>query len=203
VETCNIDELLSNVPDRIEFSFGASTGNPPGSTEQNFILDNSAMSLEAEVILPMWLSTSGYTLRQTLDLELDSILPILSLIDSATFRLTTINEWPLGISIQINFLDDGNEIISSLFDAQTVFLNPAPVNADGELDRLLLEPYIFEVQIAGEDLSELDEAKSIELVATVATSSGASAVKFYSQYLLNYQLSINANSRINTSELNF
>lgn len=204
VETSNIDELIASVPDQIDFSFGASTGNPPGSSMQNFLLDDSKMTLEVEVLLPMWLKTSGYTLTDTLDIAFDSLLMNLSFLEEALFRLTTTNEWPLEIAVQIYFLDAANVKMDSLFSERKVLLNAAPVNAQGELERSALQEHVVDVVLSAEDLEDLEGAKKMMLQAhAVTTDNGAVNVKFYSSYLLNYKLAIDADFNINSRELNF
>ncbi len=204
VATSNIDELISSVPDMIEFSFAASTGNPPGSTEQNFLLDTSKMVLEAEVLLPMWLSTTGYTLKDTLDIAFDSLMMNLDFIESISFRLTTVNEWPLEIATQVYFVDDTYLPVDSLFDEKIPLLDAAPVNADGEIDRGLLQPNVIDITLTAEEMDGLENASRIMFVATARTTdNGVPTVKFFSHYLLDYQLAVAADFRINPSELNF
>jgi hypothetical protein len=203
-ETTNIDELLSSLPDKIDLSFTASSGNPVGSTEQNFLLDTSKMVLEAEVIMPMWFSTSGYTLRDTLDIALDSLLANLEFIESLGFRLTTTNQWPLELSAQIYFLNNLDEKVDSLFEDRTVIIEAAPVDAEGELENSLPTPYVVDAQITAEDLEGLEDATAMMLVVKAITAeNGYPTVKFYSRYMLDYQLSVYADFRINSSEMNF
>ena len=209
--TTNIDDLLSSIPDKIDLSFTASSGNPEGSTEQNFLLDTSKIVLEAEVILPIWFSTSGYTLRDTLDISLENMLADVSFIESLGFRLTTINEWPLELSVQIYFLNQSDSIIGSLFEEQTVLLDAAPVdsaglvlvNPDGKLDLL---SHVVEEQKSKDELADIEGASKMMLVARVVTAENQSPpvpVKLLSSYKLNYQLSVSADLRINSSEMNF
>jgi len=203
-ETSNIDELIASVPDLIDFSFEASAGNPPGPISQHFLLDDSKMVLETEVMLPMWLKTSGYTLTDTLDMEFDSLLMNLSFLEEALFRLTTTNEWPLEISVQIYFLDAADVKMDSLFSEQKILLNAAPVNSEGELDRNALQEHVVDVVLTAEQLDDLDGAKKMMLKARAVTSdSGVPTVKFYSSYLLHYKLAIDADFRINSRELDF
>lgn len=203
-ETTNIDLLLSSVPDKIDLSFTASSGNPPGSTDQNFLLDTSKIELEAEVVLPIWFSTTGYTLRDTLDIALDSLLADLEFIESLGFRLTTTNQWPLELSAQIYFLNNLNEKVDSLFENQSVIIDAAPVDEEGELDNSLLAPHVVDVQIAAEDLDGLEDATTMMLVVKAITSeNGGPTVKFYSGYMLDYQLAVYADFRINSTEMSF
>jgi len=202
VETSNIDELIASVPDQINFAFGASTGNPPGSTEQNFLLDDSKLTIETEVVLPMWLSTSGYTVTDTLDMAFDSLVMQLSFLEEALFRLTTTNEWPLEIAVQIYFLDAADDKIDSLFSEREILLNAAPVDTEGELDRGALQEHVVDVELTTADLDELEGAKKMMLQArAVTTDNGVPTVKFYSSYLLNYKLAIDADFKINSREL--
>jgi hypothetical protein len=204
VETCNIDELIASVPDLIDFSFGASTGNISGPAGQHFLLDDSKMVVEAEVLLPMWLKTSGYTLTDTLDMAFDSLLMNLSFLEEALFRLTTTNEWPLEISAQVYFLDAGDNRMDSLFNEQKILLNAAPVNSDGTLNRSALQEHVVDVELTADRLDELEGARKMMFKARAVTSdNGADTVKFYSSYLLNYKLAIDADFSINTRELEF
>jgi hypothetical protein len=203
-ETTNIDSLLSSLPDRIDFSFTARSSNPPGSTAQNFLLDTSKITLEAEVMLPMWFSTSGYTLRDTLDIALDSLMANLDFIESLGFRLTTTNQWPLELSAQIYFLNDMYEMVDSLFEEQTVIIDAATVDDEGEPEASLPTPHVVNVEVTESDLSDLEGATTMMLVIKAVTAeNGGPDVKFYSKSMLDYQLSVYADFRINTSEMNF
>ena len=204
VETTNIDSLLSSVPDKIDLSFTASSGNLPGSTEQNFLLDTSKIVLETEVILPIWFSTSGYTLRDTLDIALDSLLADYGFIERLGFRLTTVNEWPLELSVQLYFMDQMGEIIDSLFEDRTVILDAAPVNDNGEVLIESLVPYELNVELSGNDLADIENASNLVLsVRAITAENGVPTVKFLSSYKLNYGLSVYADFRINSNEMNF
>jgi hypothetical protein len=207
-ETSNIDELISSVPDKIDISFLATIGSPEGTTEQNFFLLDSKMELETEVILPLWFSTSGYTLQDTLDIDLSDIMSNVSFIEGLDLRLTTINEWPLGFSAQIHFLDASDSIVASLFDEQIALISAAPVDdVTGLLDETALEPYVLSVLLDSDDLKGMEGATRMMLEITVATSTTTDGdvvpVKFLSKYMLDYQVSLGIDFRINPSELDF
>jgi hypothetical protein len=204
VETCNIDELIASLPDQLEFDISVSTGNPDGLDEQNFLLDTSKIRVEAEVELPLWFRTSGYTLKDTIeDIELGTILENVDFVERAYVRLLTTNELPLEAAIQVYFVDAGYAVLDSLFDAREVILEAAPVDANGELDRtLLVEDNLFEVELYREDLDKLTDAVHIIFTAHLVTSDeGSSSVKIYSQYRLVYDVAMEADFKIDPSEL--
>lgn len=203
-ETSNIDDLLSNVPDQISLSVLATIGSPEGSTEQSFFLDTSKMVLESEVTLPLWFSTTGYTLNDTLDIDVAEIMSNIDFINAIDFRLVTVNEWPLQLAAQIHFLDDDGQMVGSLFEEQMTLIDAAPVDGDGELDRSLLEPYTLPITLENEDLTGLKDATRMMLEVKVATSGdGTIPVKFFSNYLLDYKMSLAIDFRINPAELDF
>ncbi len=202
--TTTIDELLSDVPDKVDFAFTAKSDT--NSAGNHFLLDTSRMVIEADVILPIWFRTSGYTIRDTLDIDLESILSDVSFIDSLGFRLTTINEWPLELSVQLFFLDQSGNTLSTLFQEQSILIDAAPVDSEGDLEETLLTPFVVEVQKTKEDLEVVEGARKMMLVAKVVTSENLNPpvpVKLLSRYMLNYQLSVYADLRINPAELDF
>ncbi len=205
-ETSNIDELISSVPDKIDISFLATIGSPEGTTAQNFFLENSKMELETEVILPLWFSTSGYTLKDTLDIDLSDIMSNVSFIEGLNLRLTTTNEWPLELLAQIYFLDDSDSIVASLFDEKKALISASPVDEEtGLLDEVALEPYVLPVMLDSDDLNGMEDATRMMLEITVVTSTTSEGlvvpVKFLSKYMLNYQVSLGVDFRINPMEL--
>ena len=205
--TSNIDTLISSLPDKIDISFLAKVGSPEGATEQNFLLKSSKIELETEVILPLYFSTSGYTLQDTLDIDLSDIMSNASFIEGLEVRLTTINEWPLALAAQIHFIDASNSIVASLPDEKKVLINAAPINAESGLleEDAELEPYVLSETMDNTDLNDLKDATRMIFEVTVATSTAPDGsivpVKFLSKYMLNYQVSLGVDFRINPSEL--
>lgn len=199
----NIVDVIAEAPDRLTFTVQAETGSIPGG-EQNFVLDTSKMIVEAELVLPMYLRTEGYTIEDTLDLDLEGMFGDFSFIQDANLRLTTLNEWPLEMEIQIYFMDETYTVLDSIFKESKPFLEAAPVDAEGELATEVLTPNVINVDYTGEEFSNLDGTKYMWFKANASTTdNGATYVKFYSHYLLNYDISIEADFLINPSELNF
>jgi len=191
-ETSNIDEILVSSPDKIDFSIIANTGSLPGDGVQNFVLDTSKMIIETELVLPMWLQTEGYEIEDTLDLDLSGILGDLDFVQNAKLTLHTTNEWPLELNVQVFFLDTFGVVLDTMFGIKPL-LEAAPVDSNGELVRDLLVEVTNEVDLTGEELAILADTKFMWIKADASTTDdGTTFVKFYSHYLLHYDLSIDA-----------
>lgn len=202
-ETSNIDEILVSSPDKIDFDIIASTGSPLGGP-QNFLLDTSKMDIIAELVLPMWLQTGGYVLQDTIELALDAMESNLSMIERAELTITMTNELPLEVRLQGYFMDTITNIVyDSLFDEGTLpLLESAPVDAEGDLVRSLLEEYSVVVELTGEELANLEKVNGLWFKADASTTdNGLTYVKFYSHYKLSYKVSMAADFLINTSEI--
>ncbi|HKK61937.1 MAG TPA: hypothetical protein VJ951_05220 [Bacteroidales bacterium] len=200
-ETSNIDFILSQLPNLVDLTVAANTGIE-GADGNFFLTDDSEVILETELVLPMWLKTDGYTLQDTLDLDLESVLGDISLLKSAIFNITTINELPLQLDLQAYFLDENGAVLDSLYKGSNPFILAAPVDASGDLIEEELEENAFPVEVTEEQLVNIEGTKFLLISAHAVTSdNGASFVKFYSHSLLDYSLSINADFKINPGEI--
>ena len=202
-ETSNIDDILATSPNQFTFNVIANTGVPGADpVDQNFVLDTSKMTIEAEVVLPMWLKTDGYTLEDTVDLDLEGALGDLAFIDTARLRMKSYNEWPLSIEVQVYFMDDTYTVIDSMFSGETVILDAAQVDQDGVVVEDLLDSLTVDVGYTGSDLMELDQTRHALIKArAITTSDGTEYVKFYNDYTLEFKFSAFADFTINSREL--
>ncbi|MFC2129381.1 hypothetical protein ACFLQX_01230 [Bacteroidota bacterium] len=203
-ETSNIDEILVSSPDKIDFNIKASTGSPLAGGSQNFVLDTSKMHIITELVLPMWLQTGGYMLEDTMALDLASVIGNLSMVERAELTINMTNELPLEVRFQGYFMDTITNIVyDSLFDEGTLaFLESAPVDAEGNLVRSLLEEYSLVIELTAEEFDNISNANALWFKADASTTdNGLTYVKFYSHYELSYQVSMAADFSINTSEL--
>ncbi|MCF8227101.1 MAG: hypothetical protein K9J30_14585 [Bacteroidales bacterium] len=203
-ETSNIDMIISQLPNKIDFNVVANVGDEGEEESTYFLTGESSVAVETELTMPMWLRTSGYTLEDTLDMDLAGILGDFGLLKRANFVLKTVNELPLGLDLQVYFLDEDYVVLDSLFKDNNPFILAAPVDGQGELVVDQLEENLSIVDFSGEELSKLDGTRYMWIRAHAETSNnGLDMVKFYTHYMLNYELSIDAQFRINSEELPF
>lgn len=198
-DNSNLEDILASSPNRLDFAITANTGTTPGI--QNFLLDTSKMDIVMEIVLPMWLQTGGYALEDTIEMDIGSIVGDLNYVDSATITMNYINQLPLEVRLQGYFLNAEGIKLDSLFGEGTKTIEASEVDGDGELIASDL-PKKFEVEMTGEQMSNLSGAVSLWFKADASTSEmGSKFVKFFSYYELSYNLFIDAYLRVNTDEL--
>ncbi len=198
-ETSNIDQLLAIAPTLLTYSVSGRT-DPAAAGSDHFILDTSRFSLVLEFLLPLDLKTSGYALEDTLEFELGEKGVDTSFVKFATVTLSTINELPIELKTQVLMLDENRMILDSVFTGEVPVLAASQVDADGRLVSPAEET--SSALFPAEKLALLKEVRYLWVRAGMVTSElGDRFVKFYSDYTLEYELSIKANVRINTREL--
>ncbi len=202
-DNSNLEEILASSPNKLDFDIIANTGTTPGV--QNFILDTSKMDIIIEVVLPMWLQTGGYTMQDTIDMDIGSIVGDLNFVDSAWITMKYVNELPLEVRLQGYFLNSAEVVLDSLFSEGTVaLLEAAQVDENGEIVEELLTEETFVIEMTGEQMANLSDATLLWFKADASTTdNGTKFVKFYSHYELSYKLFIEAYFSINTTEMDF
>jgi hypothetical protein len=199
-ETSNINELLEIAPSTLSYKVTGRT--EPGTEEEtHFILDTSRFMLAMEFLLPLDFKSSGFALEDTLEFEVGEEGVDTSMIKLAQVSITTVNELPIEFELQLYLLDASHSVIDSVFDGNTVLLGASLVDSQG----LLMEPTEETniVTFPAEKLGKLKDVFYMEVQARMITSElGQQYVKLYSHYSLNFEISLSANLRINTRELN-
>ena len=67
--TSNIDELLAFAPSQITYDIsGRTSGEATG--DQHFVLDTSMIDLALEILVPLDLKSTGYSIEDTIDFSL-------------------------------------------------------------------------------------------------------------------------------------
>jgi hypothetical protein len=198
-ETSNIDEFMGIAP--TTFSYRIQGRTDPNSTgNDHFILDTSRFSLAFEVLLPLDLKSSGFALQDTLEFELEENGVDTMIVKFALVTVSTTNELPIDLELQVYMLDSLYTVLDSVFDGQAPVLAASQVDQGGRLvapsDETSSAPF------PTLKLAKLEDVRYVRMQARMVTSeSGDRLVKFYSDYTLKYKISMLANVRINTREL--
>jgi hypothetical protein len=167
----------------------------------HFVLDESRLAITLEFLQPLYFRTTGYTLSDTMDFTLAEGGIDTSMIRNAEVSISTVNELPLDLSLQVLFLDENDVVIDSVFDDNEPILGASVVDAaTGEFLQATEETNT--VEFPAEKLGKLDRVSYMKVRARVVTSGGGEPfVKIYSDYSLDFKISMLADIRINTREL--
>lgn len=196
-QTSNIQDLLNIAPHTLSYR---ATGNIGTQSQSHFLLDTSRFMTEVEFLLPLDLSITEFTLTDTLEFEPGEEGIDTSLIKHVVINLSTVNELPLELGLQVYLLDGSSMVLDSLFNGDPVFLSSSEVDSEGKL-RLASEDS-HSVDFPAEKMGVLEETEYIWIEARMVTAeSGVPLVKFYSDYTLDFEISFYAEFKINSREL--
>ncbi|OEK05263.1 hypothetical protein [Roseivirga misakiensis] len=192
-DNSNIDVLLSSQPTKviIEVEAGANPANVP--PVYNFVNDQSILDIGVVVEIPLDINLDQLIAEEQLDFnnseDLDEAKRIL-------FRINAENELPLGGLVELQFLDDQDNVVYTI-DQRAAF-DAAPVGVDGRTTEAALST--ADIQLEEEDIRAIENATSINVVATLTTTDAASnvAVKFFEDYELKFKLSAQADVEVNS-----
>ena len=199
-ETSNFNELLEIAPSTLSYKVTGRT-DPGSGDESHFLLDTSKFMLAMEFLLPLDFKSSGFALQETFDFEVGADGVDTTILKEARVSVTTLNELPIEMELQVYLLDSNRTVIDSVFDDDVIILGASLVDDQGILTQAVEETAVATFPV--EKLGKLREVFYMQFEARMITSElGGKFVKFYSDYSLDFKLSMYANLRINTRELN-
>lgn len=196
-QTSNIQDLLNIAPHTLSYKVLGDIGlqNP-----DHFLLDTSRFMTELEFLVPLDLAFTEYSLNDTLEFVLGEDGIDTALVKEVVVNLSTVNELPIELGLQVYLMDAGYTVLDSLFDGFPVFLSSSEIDNEGKL-RLASENN-HSIDFPAEKFGTLEETEYLCIKARMVTAeSGVPFVKFYSDYSLDFEISFYAELRINTREL--
>lgn len=198
-ETSNFNELLALAPTSLSYKVKGSTQQGSGD-ESHFTLDTSRLMIEAEFVLPLDFRSTVIAFEDTLEFELGEEGIDTSMVLEANVSLATKNELPLKLDVQVYLMDEFYQVMDSLFEDETVILEASEVDGEGRLVQAGEES--ITAPLPPEKLGILEEVRYLLVQARVNTSDeGNVDVKVYSEYTLDFDLSLFARLRLNSREL--
>ncbi len=195
-QTSNFHELLNIAPNSL--SYRLTGGIDPDIPDQNhFLLDTSRFMLEAEFLVPMDLRYTRYAMSDTLEFTLVEEGIDTSMIRDVQLKIHTVNELPIELELQLYLLDDTYMVLDSVFEQNGVFLPASTVDGEGKLASASEQTNISHFDT--ERLGKLERVRYLRLESGLQTSGlGQQFVKFYSDYSLEFEISMQADLIINT-----
>ena len=202
----SLSQLLEEGPADLVYNSEITT-NPQGYT-QNFILDTSSLSINAEVVLPLFLYADNFTFTDTMDVDLDDALDLDSEevisdedIEAVTLRLVADNGLPVDLLTQVYLTDSNSVVLDSLFGVggmetilQSGLVNFSLSVNDPDYGKVYAETRTVTDVILTQDQIDLIREGNVHkvIIRAVANTSQAGSgeyVKFYPEYSLGIKLS--------------
>lgn len=183
-DNSNIAQALSMVPDGLTWSIAA-TLFPDSAVQTGFLLDSSSLGVDLKARLPIKGSLGELEISQIIEAGIDEV----DLLTAAGLRLLVENEIPLGIALQVYFLNENEEVQDSVFDGFATLLEAAPVGPDGFVSEAASSS--LDVDLDKEKLQKLFDTRFFRIKARISTTDkGAQTVQFASQNKLRIKIGV-------------
>jgi hypothetical protein len=158
----NIPQILAFQPDSIVYSFDGIV-NAQGNDDTHFLLDTSRIYTGVELELPMIGRFRNLTYVERYDFDGSMVEEL----ESALFRLTSTNGFPINADVQVYFLSDTGALIDSLIYDDRRLLAAGLTDNNGKVNEPTTK--IIEVVVQNERLTSISNATSMRLRATLDT----------------------------------
>ena len=186
-DNANLAEVISSGPREIRYQV---QGETQVMTEAGFLTDSSTIGIDLRVDLPLHLRAENVILTDTLPFSLSEVADI-ELIEAATFRIQTINGFPLELGMQLIFLDQNDQALDSLFSSTSQLLNPAPVDAGGRVTEAM--ELITEAELSAEKIDMLPLTRRVVIrFSAQSVEEGQVPVRIFEDYTLALNIGLRA-----------
>ena len=165
-------------PDFLYYDLSAVTNFGGDSTDQNFMLNESAVSLDVDLAFNLFGSVADFVVEDTIALNFDENPNEL---DYMMFRINLTNGFPLDASAQVYFADENYLVLDSLITGDRNLLPGASVGGAPEYRVLESASKITDVMIDKSRLENIVAAKHLLFRVRLSTSD-EQLVKIYEDY---------------------
>lgn len=199
--TDNLFSSLLSTPSGMRINAGGSS-YPGGPQHGNFIMDESRLDINAELLLPMEGIAQFQVMSDTLDFVFSDFFdnpP--EEIKQLIFRINFRHQFPLDVRMQVYFYDGSGAVLDSLFhdtqDPKRVVEGSREFTGD-VANEVWTDP--VEVALTKDQINNITDCDFIIVLAEVVTTenNGDKNVKFYSYYFFNAWLGVIAELELNS-----
>jgi len=190
-----LPEMISLPPEEIMFS-GSAKMNPagdPNHLRNNYVFGNSRFLGSVEVEIPLEFRFNNLQFTDTIDNFLKDSGTEDNPVKPEDFQLlrvdlTAQNGFPVGVSIKMKLYDPVTKTVKSTIDA-TDLLKPATIDATGKVTASVES--VTKLEFTREFFSMVSKADEIIFEFTLnTTGNGASDVKIYSDYRIDFNAAL-------------
>ncbi len=185
-DNSNIENIIGQPIVMFDYEARMNINPDNDTTIIGFVTDSSDFYLDAEVELPLYGKVNGFTVYDTLDLNLADYKKI----KEVEFKLVTDNGFPADVEVQVYFTDDNYNVIDQLMDPVENILSAAPVGPDGRvLEKRTKETFI---PVNRDRFTNIkDNATKIIIEAVSFTlDGGQTSVRIYEDYNMDIKLGL-------------
>lgn len=184
----NLADVISSSPTQLNYDWAAMSNPDSDPSLKGFVKDDSRFDVDVEVEMPVWFSAQNFAIEEVNEFDASFFDDIIS----AEFKLITENGLPLEAGVQVYFLDDNGMVLDSLLNGiNNTVIPAAEVDSNGKVIASSTGEEV--VEIAGTRIENIRAATQIAINGTVSTTDmGTVAVKFYSDYGMNFKLGVKA-----------
>lgn len=190
----NISALLSSKPTQFIMDVEAESNPASIPSAYNFIDVSNLLDVAVEIEIPLDVNINALVAEEVVNFsngdDLNDARRLL-------FRVIAENELPLGGQVELQFRDGNGDVIYTV-DQRPAF-EAAPVGADGRTSEVAMST--VDILIPEEGIRIIENAASINVVATLTTTDAQSAVsvKFFDDYELRFRLAAQVEAEVNSN----
>ncbi len=196
IQIAGATDLINIKPDSLVLDFEIIT-NPGGNdgSYSNFLERVSYVRPSARIEIPFELNTKGFSLKDTVDFDVNDF-QVPDLLRDEKLMMIIDNNIPASGTVKATFLNASGGIIDEIVTAKQ-FVSPS-VNAEGEAIEVKRSSYVFEMPKTR--LEKIVKAKKVVYTVNFSTSTMIDFVKILSDNSLKVTLIGDAGIHIETKE---
>ncbi len=165
-DNSNVVDLFDKKPSGIEYDLDLTISSGP-SQELGFYTDESNITVNAVVELPLYLRANDLILQDTVDFE---EITYDNIEGTGELKISLINAFPIGVGVNLDFLNEQGEKLFTLVDPSEWVSVAA--NTDQALTVADLEPEISSIPISEENIAQLPIASKVLVKVLITTKEG-------------------------------
>jgi hypothetical protein len=189
----NFGEAFNIAPEKFYFDLLAVINPGADTTDSNFLLDTSRISLAMDLEVKLFASISDFVVEDTLDVDLDQDADN---IDNLLIRLNAINRFPINADIQVYFTDGEYQVLDSLIDTHDErILVGAPVSGPPEYRVSDSAFSTYDFNLSKTKINNILKAEKLLLRAALSTTDGQLSI-IYDDYSISIKIGVIAGINI-------